>query len=64
MSRKLDYLFQLDFWFKFVLLISVIISFYVFIQILVVKDLTYKSMFSTWQFPMLLAIFIEVLYGM
>lgn len=64
MSRKLDYLFQLDFWFKFVLLISVIISFYVFIQILVVKDLTYKSMFSTWQFPMLLAIFLEVLYGL
>ncbi len=64
MSKKLDFLFQLDFWFKIVLLISVIISFYVFIQILVVKDLTYKSMFSTWQFPMLLAIFIEVLYGM
>ena len=64
MSRKLDYLFQLDFWFKFVLLISVIISFYVFIQILVVKDSTYKPMFSTWQFPMLLAIFLEVLYGM
>ena len=64
MSRKLDYLFQLDFWFKFVLLISVMVSFYIFIQILVVKDLTYKPMFSTWQFPMLLAIFLEVLYGM
>jgi|UniRef100_A0A6C0LP04 hypothetical protein len=64
MLKKPDFLFQLDFWFKFVLLISVMISFYVFIQILVVKDLTYKSMFSTWQFPMLLAIFIEVLYGM
>ena len=64
MLKKPDFLFQLDFWFKIVLLISVIISFYVFIQILVVKDLTYKSMFSTWQFPMLLAIFIEVLYGM
>ena len=64
MLKKTDFLFQLDFWFKFVLLISVMISFYIFIQILVVKDLTHKPMFSTWQFPMLLAIFIEVLYGM
>lgn len=64
MLKKPDFLFQLDFWFKIVLLISVMISFYVFIQILVVKDLTYKPMFSTWQFPMLLAIYIEVLYGM
>ena len=64
MLKKPDFLFQLDFLFKFVLFVAVIISFYIFIQILVMKDLTYKPMFSTWQFPMLLAIFIEVLYGM
>lgn len=55
---------ELEFLFKIVLFIAVIISFYIFIQILVVKDLTYKKIFSTWQFPMLLAIFLEVLYGM
>ena len=55
---------ELEFLFKIVLFIAVIISFYIFIQILVVKDLTYTKIFSTWQFPMLLAIFLEVLYGM
>ena len=64
MLKKLNFLYQLDFLFKFILFIAVIISFYIFIQILVVKDLTYKKIFSTWQFPMLLAIFLEVLYGM
>lgn len=64
MLKKLDYLCELEILFKVVLFIAVIISFYIFIQILVVKDLTYKKIFSTWQFPMLLAIFLEVLYGM
>ena len=55
---------ELEFLFKIVLFIAVIISFYIFIQTLVVKDVKYKKIFSTWQFPMLLAIFLEVLYGM
>ena len=54
---------ELEFLFKIVLFIAVIISFYIFIQTLVVKDVKYKKIFSTWQFPMLLAIFLEVLYG-
>lgn len=61
---SLDFLFKLDFIFKFVLLISVLISFYIFINILVLKKQTYKPMFSTWQFPMLLAIYLEVIYGL
>ena len=55
---------ELEFLFKIILFIAVIISFYIFIQTLVVKDVKYKKIFSTWQFPMLLAIFLEVLYGM
>lgn len=55
---------EIEFLFKIVLFVAVMISLYIFIQILVVKDLRYKPIFSTWQFPMLLAIFLEVLYGM
>jgi hypothetical protein len=63
-TNSLEFLFKLDFLFKTVLLISVLISFYIFIHILVFKDKTYKPMFSTWQFPMLLAIYLEVIYGL
>ena len=58
------YIFSLDLVFKTVLLLSVIISFYIFINILVFKKQLYKPMFSTWQFPMLLAIYLEVIYGL
>lgn len=61
---SLNFLFQLDFLFKTVLLMSVLISFYIFINILVFKNQTYKAMFSTWQFPMLLALYLDVLYGL
>jgi len=60
---SLKYIFSLDLVFKTVLLLSVLISFYIFINILVLKKQTYKPMFSTWQFPMLLAIYLEVMYG-
>ena len=61
-SSSPDFLFTVDFIFKTVLLLSVIISLFIFIQVLVFKNKNYKPMFSTWQFPMLLAIFLEVLY--
>lgn len=61
---SLRYIFTLNFLFKTVLLLSVIISFYIFINILVLKKQIYKPMFSTWQFPMLLAIYLEVIYGL
>jgi hypothetical protein len=62
--NSIDFLFKLEFLFKIVLLLSVLISFYIFINILVFKNQLYKPMFSTWQFPMLLAIYLEVIYGL
>lgn len=50
--------------FKFVLLVSLLISFYVFIDIVVFKRDTYKPLFSTWQFPMLLALYLDVIYSL
>lgn len=50
--------------FKFVLLVSLLISFYVFIDIVVFKKDTYKPLFSTWQFPMLLALYLDVIYSL
>lgn len=61
---EIDFLFKLDFIFKTLLLIVVIISFFIFINILVFKNHKYKSMFSTWQFPMLLALYLDVIYGL
>jgi hypothetical protein len=46
--------------FKLLMFIVMLISFYIFIMVLVVKSKEYKDVFSTWQFPMLLAIFLEV----
>jgi hypothetical protein len=59
-----EFLFKLDFIFKTLLLIVVIISLYIFINILVFKNHKYKSMFSTWQFPMLLALYLDIIYGL
>lgn len=44
------------------LLIALLISFYIFVRILVMKDSKYNNCFSTWQFPMLLAIYIDTIY--
>ena len=46
--------------FKLLLFLIVLLSFYIFIMTLFVKSTQYKSVFSTWQFPMLLAIFLDV----
>jgi hypothetical protein len=48
--------------FQICLLGALIISFYFFIDVLVFKNKTYSKNFSTWQFPMLLAIFIDTFY--
>ena len=64
MLKSIEFVFQLDFIFKFVLFIALAISFYVFINIILFKDFTYKKMFSTWQFPMLLALYLDVIYGL
>ena len=48
--------------FHFCLLTALLISFYFFIDILVFKNKHYSFIFSTWQFHMLLAIYIDTVY--
>ena len=53
---------NLKFLFKILLLVTLIISFYFFISVIIFKNKKYHQNFSTWQFPMLLAIYIDVIY--
>ena len=48
--------------FKIFLLITLCLSFYIFINNIGLKEFKNKSTFNTWQFPMLLAIFLDVWY--
>ena len=48
--------------FHFFLLGALLISFYFFIDILVFKNKNHTDIFSTWQFPMLLAIYLDTIY--
>jgi len=48
--------------FHFCLFTAVLISFYFFIDILVFKNKHHSDIFSTWQFPMLLAIYVDTIY--
>jgi hypothetical protein len=47
--------------FKFLLLIVLIISFYFFIDVLVFKHKDHYTIFTTWQFPMLLALYVDAI---
>lgn len=51
---------SLEIFFKLLLFLTLLLSFYIFISVIVYKNKTYKPIFSTWQFPMLLAIFLDV----
>jgi len=53
---------QLNYIFHVFLLGALLISFYFFIDTLVFKNNNYKDIFSTWQFPMLLAIYLDTIY--
>ena len=44
------------------LLGTLLLSFYFFIDITVFKNKTYTDIFSTWQFPMLLALYMDTIY--
>lgn len=46
------------------LFVALLLSFYFFIDILVFKNKDHSPLFSTWQFPMLLAIFVDTIYGL
>jgi hypothetical protein len=50
--------------FIFCLFIALLLSFYFFIDILVFKNKHHSPLFSTWQFPMLLAIFVDTIYSL
>lgn len=46
--------------FKSVFLVLLLMSFYIFIIVLVYKDNHYKDVFSPWQFPMILALIVDL----
>ena len=46
------------------LFIVLLISFYFFIDTLVFKNKDSSKIFSAWQFPMLLAIYVDTVYGL
>jgi len=46
--------------FKSTFLILLLLSFYIFIVVLLYKDNHYKDIFSAWQFPMLLALVVDL----
>ena len=51
---------SLEIIFKLSLILTLFLSFYIFISVTVYKNKTYKSLYTTWQFPMILAIFLDV----
>ena len=46
--------------FKSVFLLLLLLSFYIFIIVIMYKDNHYKDIYSAWQFPMLLALFVDL----
>jgi hypothetical protein len=43
---------------------ALLLSFYFFIDTLVFKNKAHSTVFSNWQFPMLLALFVDTIYGL
>ena len=54
--------FILKYIFNLCLLGALILSLYFFIDITVFKNKKYTHIFSTWQFPMLLALYMDTIY--
>jgi hypothetical protein len=50
--------------FVFSLFTALLLSFYFFIDTLIFKNKEHSLIFSTWQFPMLLALFVDTVYGL
>ena len=46
--------------FKSIFLLLLLLSFYIFIVVILYKDGRYKDIFSAWQFPMLLALIVDL----
>jgi hypothetical protein len=54
-----DYFYDI---FTILLLLTLLFSFYIFIRALFFNDSSKRRIFSTWQFPMLLALYIDQIY--
>ncbi len=50
--------------FLFFLLCTLLLSFYFFINKLILKNNHHDDIFNTWQFPMLLAIYLDTIYNL
>jgi hypothetical protein len=50
--------------FQLSLLLTLILSFYIFIRAIFFSDNDKKRLFNAWQFPMLLALYIDAVYIM
>ena len=48
--------------FVILLLFTTALSFYFFTHVVILKEYKHQSIFSNWQFPMLLAVLLDVLY--
>lgn len=48
--------------FVVLLFITLVVSFYFFITTIILQNNTHRTIFTAWQFPMLFAIFIDVIY--
>lgn len=48
--------------FVLTIILALLISFYFFIDVCIFKNNTHKHIFDAWQFPMLLAIFIDIFF--
>ena len=46
--------------FKLSLLVTLLLSVYIFIMVILFGDKTHNDIFSTWQMPMLFAIFMDI----
>jgi uncharacterized integral membrane protein len=44
------------------LLIAILSSLFIFIMVVVLDNKEYKTIFTAWQFPMILAVFLDLFY--
>jgi hypothetical protein len=54
---------KIEVFFIVALFIILLISFYFFVDFMILKNKRYSNIFTTWQFPMIFAIFIDAIYN-
>ena len=55
-DKMVEYVFQMT------LLFALFLSFYIFVKSLLTKKAERSNVFNTWQFPMILAVYLDSLY--